>query len=170
MPYQPIENYGLIGNMRTAALIGKNGSLDWLCLPRFDSPSVFAAILDDAKGGRFSIQPLEPATVKQFYWPDTNVLVTRFLSEAGVAEIYDFMPVGNMVPASSRDLLIRSVKVVRGTVSFRVVCHPAFDYGRDRHETTIGPRGAIFRTPSLALALDTGIPLARDERGVSATL
>jgi len=80
MPYQPIEHYGVIGNLRTAALVGLDGSIDWLCLPRFDSPSVFAAILDDAIGGRFRIAPLvEGARQKQFYWPDTNVLVTRFL-------------------------------------------------------------------------------------------
>jgi GH15 family glucan-1,4-alpha-glucosidase len=95
LPYQPIENYGVIGDLRTAALIGKNGSLDWLCLPHFDSPSVFAALLDDAKGGRFRIAPTcEDVTTKQLYWPDTNILVTRFLSPEGVAELVDFMPVG----------------------------------------------------------------------------
>src|ERR1041385_5147935 len=94
MPYQPIENYGVIGNLRTAALVGLNGSIDWLCLPRFDSPSVFGAILDDAKGGRCRIAPVVAATRhKQFYWPDTNVLVTRFLHADGIAELIDFMPV-----------------------------------------------------------------------------
>src|SRR5713101_4859742 len=78
MSYQPIENYGLIGNMRTAALVGMDGSIDWLCLPHFDSPTVFAAILDDQKGGRFRIAPTcHPVRPKQFYWPDTNILVTR---------------------------------------------------------------------------------------------
>jgi GH15 family glucan-1,4-alpha-glucosidase len=79
MAYQPIENYGIIGNMRTAALVGMNGSIDWFCVPSFDSPSVFAAILDDQKGGRFEIAPQEEGIrAKQFYWPETNVLVTRF--------------------------------------------------------------------------------------------
>ena len=79
MPYQPIENYGLIGNMRTTALVGMNGSIDWLCFPHFDSPSVFAAILDDGKGGRFAIAPVpNHVKSKQYYWPDTNVIVTRF--------------------------------------------------------------------------------------------
>src|SRR6266404_210750 len=78
--YQPIENYGLIGNLRTVALVGMDGSIDWLCLPRFDSPSVFAAVLDDQKGGRFRIAPAgEQFRRKQFYWPDTAILVTRFL-------------------------------------------------------------------------------------------
>ena len=81
MTYQSISSYGIIGDMRSAALVSVNGSIDWLCVPRFDSPSVFAAILDDAKGGFFQIRPAEGqrSNYKQFYWPDTNVLVTRFL-------------------------------------------------------------------------------------------
>jgi GH15 family glucan-1,4-alpha-glucosidase len=88
MAYLPIKDYGLIGNMRTAALVGLNGSIDWLCYPHFDSPSVFAAILDDVRGGRFEITTRDTdASPKQFYWPDTNVLVTRFHAAGGVAEI-----------------------------------------------------------------------------------
>ena len=95
MAYLPIEDYGIIGNMRTCALVGINGSVDWFCAPRFDSPSVFGAILDDQKGGYFQIAPpLSPAPVhKQVYWPESNVLITRFLSASGVAEVVDFMPV-----------------------------------------------------------------------------
>ena len=77
--YQPIEDYGLIGDMHTVALVGEDGSIDWCCLPRFDSPSVFGAILDDEKGGRFKLEMIaETVTHKQFYWPETNILVTRF--------------------------------------------------------------------------------------------
>ena len=130
MPYQPIENYGIIGNLRTAALVGLDGSIDWLCLPRFDSPSVFGAILDDKKGGRFKIAPtVEGSRHKQFYWPDTNVLVTRFLHPDGIAELIDFMP----VPQPGDDCehqLIRRVRVVTGELSLRVECRPAFDYAR----------------------------------------
>src|SRR3984893_6523837 len=125
--YQPIENYGLIGNLRTAALVGMDGSIDWLCLPYFASPSAFAAILTDQKGGRFRIAPAgEDFRRKQFYWPDTAVLVTRFLDDAGVGEVEDYMPVGGtgMVP----DELVRRVRVVRGRVAFRLECGPAFDY------------------------------------------
>src|SRR5215217_3895479 len=83
--YQPIENYGIIGDLHTTALVGMDGSIDWLCLPRHDSPSVFGAILDDARGGRFKISPdMEGTTCKQLYWPDTNVLVTRFFTPDGV--------------------------------------------------------------------------------------
>ena len=95
MSYQPIENYGIIGNMRTVALVGMNGSIDWYCYPHFDSPSIFGAILDDNKGGRFQICPVgDQVRHKQFYWPSTNILVTRFLLQDGIAELEGFMPVG----------------------------------------------------------------------------
>ena len=85
MAYQPIENYGVIGDTQTVALVGMNGSIDWFCFPRFDSPSVFAAILDDKKGGYFKIAPgTDVIAHKQLYWPDTNVLMTRFFSQDGV--------------------------------------------------------------------------------------
>src|SRR3979409_1341243 len=99
--------------MRTAALVGMDGSIDWLCLPHFDSPSVFAAILDDAKGGRFRIAPaLDNLSHKQLYWPDTAVLITRFLHADGVGEVEDYMPVGGTGPVP--DELVRRVRVVRG--------------------------------------------------------
>src|SRR4030088_718338 len=91
--YQPIENYGITDNLRTAALVGMDGSIDWCCLPHFDAPSVFAAILDDRKGGFFRIASLHEARHRQMYLPDSNVLLTRFLGEDGVGEVVDFMPV-----------------------------------------------------------------------------
>ena len=92
--YAPIEDYGIIGDLHTVALVGKDGSIDFLCLPSFDSPSVFAALLDADRGGRFQIAPqLDDAVHRQLYLPDTNVLLTRFLSDSGVAEVSDFMPV-----------------------------------------------------------------------------
>ncbi len=121
MAYSPIEDYGIIGNLRTAALVGKNGSVDWLCYPHFDSPSVFAAILDDDKGGRFRITPAEDdITVKQLYWPDTNVLITRFLAGDGVGEIIDYMPMARRRRGLGYHGLIRRVRVVRGTMRFRM--------------------------------------------------
>ena len=166
MGYQPIENYGLIGNMQTAALVGMDGSIDWFCFPHFDSPSVFAAILDDKKGGRFRIAPTnEQVTYKQFYWPDTNVLVTRFLSPDGAGEITDFIPVG---AEPGHHQLVRIVKAIRGTMPFRMECRPAFNYARDRHETQVTGDGACFRAPGLSLGLKTEVPLKVDGDGVTA--
>src|ERR1700747_1607316 len=119
--YQPIENYGIIGNMRTAALVAMDGSIDWLCLPHFDSPSVFAAILDARKGGRFQIAAaLDHVRPKQFYWPDNVILVTRFLHADGGGEIEDYMPIGGTRPVP--DELVRRVRVVRGRLPFRLEC------------------------------------------------
>src|SRR3712207_9349063 len=92
MSYLPIEDHGVIGNLYTAALVGTEGTIDWLCLPAFDSPSVFCSILDDEKGGHFSLRPVEYARSQQLYLPDTNVLLTRFLSPDGMAESIDFIP------------------------------------------------------------------------------
>ena len=94
MSFEPIENYGVIGNMRSIALVGANGSVDFLCYPNFDSPTVFAALLDDERGGCFQIQPqFKKRRVRQMYLPDTNILLTRFLAEEGVAELTDYMPI-----------------------------------------------------------------------------
>ena len=131
MSYQPIENYGIIGNMRTVALVGMNGSIDWYCYPHFDSPSIFGAILDDNKGGRFQICPVgDQVRHKQFYWPSTNILVTRFLLQDGIVELEDFMPVGLASDSPWYHHLYRRVRCVRGGIRISLICRPAFDYGR----------------------------------------
>lgn len=166
MSYQPIENYGIIGNMRTVALVGMNGSIDWYCYPHFDSPSVFGAILDDKKGGRFQISAgPDGVRYKQFYWPSTNVLVTRFLLSDGIAELEDFMPAG--LPSNSLEYhqIYRRVRCVRGAVRIWVVCRPAFDYGRQVHGTVIETNGARFKSGSLTLVLSTTVPLRDDGQG-----
>ncbi len=169
MPYLPIEHYGIIGDLHTVALVGTNGSLDWLCFPRFDSPSVFAAILDDEKGGRFKIAPQgEGLRRKQYYWPETNVLVTRFLSPDGVGQVTDYMPVGLPKGAKERHQIVRRVQTVRGELSYRLECSPAFNYGRSPHTTSIGPRGASFETPELTLGLATTHELKPVGQGVGA--
>jgi GH15 family glucan-1,4-alpha-glucosidase len=166
MAYQPIENYGIIGNMRTVALVGMNGSIDWYCYPHFDSPSVFGAILDDKKGGRFQISAASDGVRhKQFYWPSTNVLVTRFLMADGIAELEDFMPVGLSSESSAYRRVYRRIRCVRGTVRISVTCRPAFDYGRQTHEVVIGTNGATFKSASLTLALSTAVPLKDDGHG-----
>ena len=167
--YRPIEDYGLIGDMHTVALVGKDGSIDWCCLPRFDAPSVFAHILDAETGGYFQIALRgEEVTTKQFYWPETNVLVTRFLSEDGVGEVRDFMPVAGRASDADRRQIIRMVRAVRGTVTFRVECHPAFDYARADHEMDFTGRGVCFRGEEQALSLSTEIEMERAGDGVVA--
>jgi GH15 family glucan-1,4-alpha-glucosidase len=169
MPYQPIEDYGIIGNMKTVALVSKQGSIDWYCYPHFDSPSVFGSILDDRRGGYFKIQPFGiNADYKQFYWPDTNILVTRFYSEAGIVEIEDFMPILRTDRAYEHHQIIRRVRCVRGQMGLELDCSPAFDYGRSEHEVTIEKHGVGFRTPELSLALETEVPLERGESRILA--
>src|SRR5260221_13589876 len=91
--YQPIENYGVIGDLHTVALVGMNGSIDFMCFPNFDSPTIFASLLDSTRGDFFQISPQETAIQgKQLYIPETNILLTRFFSEDGIGEITDFMP------------------------------------------------------------------------------
>jgi GH15 family glucan-1,4-alpha-glucosidase len=126
--YQPIENYGVVGDLNTVALVSLEGSIDFLCFPDFDSPSVFAAILDNEKGGYFKISPeKDDVKHKQLYLPDTNVLLTRFLATNGVGEITDFMPVEDLLIGKE---LIRSVSCVRGQLTFKMECKPRFDYAR----------------------------------------
>jgi GH15 family glucan-1,4-alpha-glucosidase len=166
MAYQPIENYGIIGDLHSVALVGMDGSIDWLCLPSFDSPSVFAAILDDEKGGRFKIAPTsDNVTPKQLYWPDTNVLITRFFTPEGVAEVTDYMPIHVSMNGHQ---LIRRIKVVRGEMNFRMECSPAFNYARDDHKTEITEGGAFFRSGQVSLGLATDVPLqAEGNRAVA---
>jgi GH15 family glucan-1,4-alpha-glucosidase len=158
--YQPIENYGVIGDLHTVALVGMNGSIDFLCFPLFDSPSVFAALLDDRRGGRFQIAPaLESVRCKQLYLPDTNVLLTRFLSGDGVGEVMDFMPITGKSFAHD---LVRRVKTVRGEVRFRLLCQPRFDYGRAKHRVHAGERSVLFvsqGSDGTALRLRSQVPL-----------
>jgi GH15 family glucan-1,4-alpha-glucosidase len=152
--YLPIAEHGLIGDLHTVALVGTDGTIDWYCCPRFDSPSVFAAILDADRGGLFRIGPDGDGwTSKQLYLPDTNVLITRFLMADGVGEVQDFM-----VPAHP-GRLIRRVVAVRGEVRFVVDVAPRFDYARARHEVALTEHGAIFRSGELALSVSADYPL-----------
>ena len=166
MTYLPIENHGMVGDMHTVALVGIDGSIDWMCIPHFDSPGVFSALLDDKKGGYFRISPRSNhVTCKQFYWPDTNVLVTRFLSPQGAAELTDFMPVeeGELAPDEHRRRrLIRRVTAMRGSIELQMECRPAFNFARDDHQLEIVDGGAVFSSKDLVLGLDTDVPLEAD--------
>src|SRR5262245_32740766 len=142
MSYLPIGQYGVIGDLHTAALVGSNGSIDWCCLPRFDSPSVFAALLDHEHGGYWRICPVEPATSEQRYLPGTNVLQTVFhLTEGGVLDVTDFMPVGSQRGGRSR--IHRRVRAVRGAPAATVRWEPRFQYGLQTAVMTTRTHGVI---------------------------
>src|SRR5215213_4928081 len=163
--YLPIAEHGLIGDLHTVALVGTEGTIDWYCCPRFDAPSLFGAILDRERGGYWKIAPVGTDwTTKQLYFPDTNILITRFLSPHGVGEVQDFMPVTSS--SGHRHHLIRRLWCVRGRVTFRVEVEPRFDYGRQAHETRLHQRGAVFESPMLTVALNSPQPLERSEEGV----
>jgi GH15 family glucan-1,4-alpha-glucosidase len=186
MRYPPIAEHGIIGDLHTVALVAVDGTIDWYCCPHFDSPSVFATILDSDKGGFFRIAPIElvsgDATIvrrtvsaaerarssahKQLYFPDTNVLITRFLDADGVCEVQDFMPIESGPTARRRHRIIRRVLGVRGRLTLRIECEPAFDYGRAGHETHVVEHGALFVSRGLALSLASPVPLQRSEQGV----
>ncbi|GGW71330.1 glucoamylase [Streptomyces lucensis JCM 4490] len=167
--YLPIAEHGLIGDLRSVALVGSNGTIDWYCCPSFDAPSVFASILDAERGGSFELAAAVPARTKQFYFPDTNVLITRFFTEDGVGEVQDFMPVG-AGPAGDpgRQRLIRRVVCVRGTVPFRVLVAPRFDYGAAPH--TLRPLDGLiaFESAEQSLALTSTVALECDGRDARA--
>lgn len=143
--YQPIENYGVIGDLNTVALVGLNGSIDFMCFPNFDSPSIFAAMLDKDKGGYFQITPVfGEMKNKQLYLPDTNVLLTRFLSAEGVGELTDFMPVEDLYEGH---VLIRRLTNVRGQAKYKMNCFPKFNYARSGHETSsIDKNTIVFKS------------------------
>lgn len=172
--YLPIAEHGLIGDLRTVALVGSDGTIDWYCCPYFDAPSVFAALLDTERGGCFELAAAVPARTKQFYFPDTNVLITRFFTEEGVGEVQDFMPVREADTTTAMDTdtpthgeagrhrLIRRVLCVRGTVPFRVRVAPRFSYGTDPHTLRTLGDTMVFESARLTLALTSTVMLEHD--------
>ncbi|KAG8928499.1 hypothetical protein FRC01_005860, partial [Tulasnella sp. 417] len=168
--YVDIQDHALIGNLHTAAMISVDGSVESYCVPDFDSPSIFARILDKNKGGHFSIMPQIKCTTKQGYLPSSNVLATKFLSNEGVVSVTDFLP-RKKAHAGLRkgshplqNWLVRRVEVIRGSVPIRMECAPAFNYARDEHtmeivnDDSISPLGnpqnkVVFRSKSLSLDL-----------------
>src|SRR5215472_4740881 len=175
--YPNISDHGLIGDLQTAALVATDGTLDWFCCPRFDSPSVFASLLDADRGGFFKIAPDRDDYVsRQLYLPDSAILVTRFMTPDGVGEVHDFMPVAGG-GATDRHDLVRNIRVVRGTMRFAIEIQPRFDYGRAAHKLEYNEGGGVFQSPDLELTVhgiapegtsiqDAGITLERDADGV----
>jgi GH15 family glucan-1,4-alpha-glucosidase len=166
--YQPIENYGIIGNLNTIALVGLDGSIDFMCLPDFDSPTLFAALLDKTKGGSFRIAPDKPGIKqKQLYIPDTNILLTRFLSDEGIGEVTDFMPIDE----KQEKHLIRTVTCVHGKLDFTMTCAPRFDYARSLHRAVVtSEKSVAFVTPDNAthIRLLSTVPLQLEDQDVLA--
>src|SRR5690625_3918515 len=151
--YPLIADHGLIGDLQSAALVTTDGSIDWFCAPRFDSPSVFGALLDAERGGRCHVRPAaQDVTRKQLYFPDTAVLVTRFMTPAGVGELTDFMPIAGTT-ASPHRRIVRMLRCVRGRMDFEVEIAPRFDYGREEHQTHITPDGVVFEGQRTAMTV-----------------
>ena len=143
--YPDISNHGLIGDLQTAALVTSDGTVDFFCCPRFDSPSIFASLLDAERGGYFSIKPAADGYVtRQLYFPDTAMLITRFMTTDGVGEVLDFMPVIEGEP-TNRHRLVRHLRVARGTMRFELEIQPRFNYGRAKHTVELSEGGAVFR-------------------------
>jgi GH15 family glucan-1,4-alpha-glucosidase len=175
--YPNIADHGLIGDLQTAALVTTDGTLDWFCIPRFDSPSVFASLLDADRGGFYKIAPDRDDYVsRQLYLPDTAILVTRFMTPDGVGEVHDFMPVVHG-PATDRHRLVRNIRVVRGVMRFAIEIQPRFDYGRASHKLEPSEDGGVFQSDGLELTAhaiappgmtmqDAGINLERVGDGV----
>ncbi|MGW3889093.1 glycoside hydrolase family 15 protein [Micromonospora chokoriensis] len=159
--YPAIEDHGLIGDLQTAALVARDGTVTWFCAPRFDGPSIFAGLLDRQRGGYFRISPDEVEYVsKKLYLPGTPILITRFISADGVGEIIDFMPVTGEQP-TDRHRLVRILNMVRGSMRFRMERRPRFNYGRDPHQLEIRPDGSVSRSASGTLTLHTSRPTGR---------
>ncbi|MEU2602135.1 glycoside hydrolase family 15 protein [Streptomyces hirsutus] len=165
--YPPIAEHGLVGDLQTAALVSSQGVVDWFAAPRFDSPSIFAALLDHDGGGYMRLAPEHPeGSCKQLYYPDTAILITRFMSPDGVGEVVDFMPPDQTRNATDRHTLVRVARAVRGTVEFTLECRPRFDYSRVEHELELGENGALFRAPGIDGHLQSTFPLERDGQDV----
>lgn len=167
MNYQPIENYGVIGDLNTVALVGLNGSIDFMCFPDFDSPSIFASLLDKDKGGYFEISPVfGEMHNKQLYLPDTNVLLTRFLSSEGVGELTDFMPAEELYEGHA---LIRRLTNVRGCTRYRMTCLPRFNYGRSPHTIEVADkRTLLFHSDDISIVLRSTVDMeVKEDAGIA---
>jgi GH15 family glucan-1,4-alpha-glucosidase len=168
--YPNIADHGLIGDLQTAALVTTDGTVDWFCCPRFDSPSVFASLLDADKGGYCRIAPDRDDYVsRQLYLPDTAILVTRFMTPDGVGEVHDFMPIAGAKP-TDRHRLVRNIKVVRGSMRFRIDIQPRFNYGRAEHTIDPAEGGATFRSGKTHLTVRGIAPKGMTIGGAGITL
>ena len=172
MAYLPIEDHGVIGDLHSVALVGIDGTIDWCCLPHFDSPSVFCGILDDEIGGWFKLSEAESEKQNQMYLPDSNILVTRSYTKHGIGQIEDFMPIPDeRLKERKIHQIVRRLKCVRGEVKYSLVCQPAFDYARAGHEISLKKDGALFETEgSMIYGLLSPVKLKKSGPAVEATV
>ncbi|KQR76865.1 glucoamylase [Rhizobium sp. Leaf341] len=171
-PNRAISQHGIVGDMETAALIARDGTLDYLCWPALDSPTVFAELLDAEKGGAFTMTPQlhDPRTL-QLYVPETNVLITRWMADGGSAEVMDLMPHpdARVHPGRTARCILRRITVTRGQVSFTTRCAPRFDYARAIPQTAEIEGGVAFTTDDLTMRLFASVPLTCAEGAAVAT-
>ncbi|MCG6494028.1 glycoside hydrolase family 15 protein [Kitasatospora sp. A2-31] len=163
--YPPIADHGMVGDLQTAALVTADGTVDWWCTPRFDSPSLFASLLDSDRGGHCRLAAdlgdTDDASVRQLYLPDTAILITRFMAPGGVGEVVDFMLPDESSEPSPRHRLHRVARVVRGSLPFELICRPRFDYGRAPHTVERLEEGSVvFHGPGTDLRVETTEPIA----------
>ncbi|GAA4972744.1 glycoside hydrolase family 15 protein [Kineococcus glutinatus] len=169
-PYLPIAEHGVIGDLRTVALVGTDGTIDWYCPGRFDAPSLFGCLLDAERGGWFSLRCRTSREQKQLYLSDTNVLITRFLAPEAVGEVVDFIVPRLREFRAPGGSLVRQAASVRGTAVFELDCRPAFDYGRATHTTTLVEGvGAVFESALGRVVLRTPVPLRVGADGLGVT-
>ncbi|HET6868189.1 MAG TPA: glycoside hydrolase family 15 protein [Solirubrobacteraceae bacterium] len=152
--YLPIEDYAAIGDGRTLALVGVDGAIDWLCLPQLDSPSMFGALLDPARGGRFVVQPAVPFTAERSYLERTNVLETTFHTDRGTVTVTDALTIDSSQPAPWREL-VRKIETRSGTVPMNWRFEPQFDYGRHTPDLERAKDALVGRHGHLQVALRT---------------
>ncbi|MCW2817392.1 MAG: glucoamylase [Marmoricola sp.] len=168
--FLPIAQHGLIGDLRTCALVGSEGTIDWFCAGRFDSPSVFGSLLDPERGGSWRLEPLDgdgngddgdgsggEVRTSQFYFPDSAIIVTRFMTERGVAEVHDFMPVLAPHDPDHRQRIVRRVTAVRGSTRLRSVLAARPDYGRAHPETERVGGGVLITGDGVRLGLTASV-------------
>ena len=167
--FLPIGKHGLIGDLRSCALVGADGTLGWFCAPRFDSPSVFGSLLDPDRGGTWTLGPVEDgSTNHQFYFPDSAILVTRFLTEDGVAEVHDFMPILAAHDEGHRQCVVRRVQAVRGRTRIRTRVAPRPDYGRADPKLTEVEHGVLIEGDGVRLGLSATVALTVEDDAVVA--
>lgn len=167
----PIADHGLVGDLRTAAVVGVDGTIGWFCPGRFDAPSVFASILDAERGGSWTITPdEEPRSRRQFYLPDSAVLVTRFHGDAGAAEVHDLMPILRPHDADHRQRLVRRIRAVRGTVRLGTRIDVRPDYGRTGVEVEEIDGALLLTGDGVRLGLSADVALEVHEGVVTADL